>query len=40
MLLQTGSAATAVLSRANELSKNSEVLKSYVESFLREVRAA
>ncbi len=37
---QTGTAATAVLSRAGELSKNSEALKTYVESFLREVRAA
>jgi methyl-accepting chemotaxis protein len=37
---QTGTAATAVLSRANELSKNSEALKAYVNSFLREVRAA
>jgi methyl-accepting chemotaxis protein len=37
---QTGTAAGAVLSRADELSKNSEALKAYVESFLREVRAA
>ncbi len=37
---QAGSAATAVLSRANELSKNSATLKAYVDSFLREVRAA
>ena len=36
----TGTAAGAVLSRANELYKNSEALKAYVESFLREVRAA
>jgi methyl-accepting chemotaxis protein len=37
---QTGTAATAVLSSANELSKNSATLKTYVDSFLREVRAA
>jgi methyl-accepting chemotaxis protein len=37
---QTGAAAGAVLSRANELSKNSDALKAYVETFLREVRAA
>jgi methyl-accepting chemotaxis protein len=37
---QTGTAASAVLASANELSKNSEALKAYVESFLKEVRAA
>jgi methyl-accepting chemotaxis protein len=37
---QTGTAAGAVLSSANELSKNSEALKAYVDTFLREVRAA
>jgi methyl-accepting chemotaxis protein len=37
---QTGTAAGAVLSRADELSRNSEALKAHVETFLREVRAA
>ena len=37
---QTGSAASAVLSRADELSRNSEALKMHVATFLREVRAA
>jgi hypothetical protein len=29
-----------VLASANELSKNSDALKAYVDTFLREVRAA
>ena len=33
-------AVHAIGDRANELSKNSETLKTYVDSFLREVRAA
>jgi methyl-accepting chemotaxis protein len=37
---QTGAAASEVLSSANELSKSSETLKTYVDTFLREVRAA
>lgn len=36
----SGAAATQVLSSANELSKNSELLKQQVDEFLREVRAA
>jgi methyl-accepting chemotaxis protein len=37
---QTGAAAAQVLARANELSKNGELLKQQVDSFLTEVRAA
>jgi methyl-accepting chemotaxis protein len=37
---QTGAAASEVLASANELSKSSEALKTYVGTFLREVRAA
>ncbi len=37
---QTGKAATQVLASAGGLSKNGEVLKAQVESFLRDVRAA
>ncbi len=37
---QTGSAAAEVLASAGELSRNSEMLKSQVQAFLREVRAA
>ena len=37
---QTGAAASQVLASAGELSRNSETLKSRVETFLREVRAA
>ncbi len=37
---QTGAAAEQVLSAAGELSRNGEVLRSQVATFLREVRAA
>jgi methyl-accepting chemotaxis protein len=37
---QTGAAATQVLASAGELSRNGEVLKARVQTFLREVRAA
>ena len=37
---QTGAAATQMLSAAQELSMNGETLKTQVENFLREVRAA
>jgi len=37
---QTGAAASQVLASAGELSRNGELLKQQVESFLREVRAA
>jgi methyl-accepting chemotaxis protein len=37
---QTGAAATQVLGSARELSQSGETLKSQVDSFLREVRAA
>ncbi len=37
---QTGAAATQMLSAAQELSMNGETLKTQVESFLKEVRAA
>ncbi|MBI3710788.1 MAG: methyl-accepting chemotaxis protein [Proteobacteria bacterium] len=37
---QSGAAASQVLSSAGELSKNAEMLKAQVDSFLREVRAA
>ncbi|HEY2137387.1 MAG TPA: methyl-accepting chemotaxis protein [Xanthobacteraceae bacterium] len=37
---QTGAAASEVLSCANELSRSSEMLKTHVGSFLRDVRAA
>jgi methyl-accepting chemotaxis protein len=36
----TGTAAAQVLASAGELSKNGEALKTQVEVFLREVRAA
>jgi methyl-accepting chemotaxis protein len=38
--LQTGSAASQVLTSASELSRNGELLKQHVDEFLREVRAA
>jgi methyl-accepting chemotaxis protein len=37
---QTGAAATQVLASAGELSRNGEMLKARVETFLRDVRAA
>jgi methyl-accepting chemotaxis protein len=37
---QTGSAAAEVLASASELSRNGETLKSQVDTFLRELRAA
>jgi methyl-accepting chemotaxis protein len=37
---QTGAAAAQVLARADELSRNGELLKQQVDSFLNEVRAA
>ena len=37
---QTGAAATQMLASAGELSRNGEVLKAQVQTFLREVRAA
>ena len=37
---QTGVAATQVLTAASDLSRNGEALKSQVDDFLREIRAA